>query len=98
MPKIGNKTNVLKKGIKVEVEESSTEIAAADENREGIEVINDSGAKIYLGFGTAAILHTGAYLAPGGTWDGKNGGGPIWYGSVFGIATAAKSVVTVWET
>ncbi len=96
MPKLGNKTNVVGKSSKVEVEESSTEVVASNEQREGLEVVNDSTAKVYLKLGAAAVLHEGLYLAPGGSWDGKLG--PIvWYGSVFGIATAAKSVVTVSE-
>ncbi len=96
MPKIGSKTNVVGKSTKVEVAEASTEIVASNEQREGLEVVNDSTAKIYLKLGAAAVLHEGLYLAPGGSWDGRVG--PIvWYGSVFGIATAAASVVTVSE-
>lgn len=94
--KIGSKTATIAKSTKVEVAETSTEIVAEKEAREGLEIVNDSTAKVYLKLGAAAALHEGLYLAPGGSWDGRVG--PIvWYGSVFGIATAAASVVTVSE-
>ncbi len=91
MAKIGHKTNIITKSANVSVLETSTEIVASNEQREGLEVVNDSGAKIYLKLGAAAVLHEGIYLAPGGSWDGRVG--PIsWYGSVFGIGTAGGTV------
>ncbi len=100
MPVIGNKTNVLQNSAagkgKVEVAETSTEIVAANEARNGLEIVNDSGAKVFLKLGGAAVLNEGLYLAPGGSWDGRIGP-MVWFGSVFGIATIASSVVTVSE-
>ena len=91
MAKIGHKTNIITKSANVSVLETSTEVVSENEQREGLEIVNDSGAKIYLKLGAAAALHEGIYLAPGGSWDGRVG--PIsWYGKVFGIGTAVGTV------
>ena len=96
---IGNKTNTALKQGKAEVEVTSTEIVAANHpERNGIEIVNQSGGKVWLGFGKAAVESEGMYLAPGGgSWNGEVSK-MVWTGSVFGIASAAKSIVTFVET
>lgn len=81
----------------IEVEEASTELAKANESRSGLQIVNASAAVVYLALGKAGEQKKGIYLAAsGGSWDGMIG--PyLWTGSVFAVAGAAKSLVTVTE-
>ena len=91
------KANVATKATNVEVEEASTEIIAANENRNGLELVNTSTQPVYLGLGKAGEAKKGILLtANGGSWDGLIGP-MLWTGSVFGAAGGAKSIVTVLE-
>jgi hypothetical protein len=90
-----NNTPTIFAGI--EVEESSTELAKANENRNGLQVVNASTAIVYVALGKTAEQKKGIYLAAsGGAWDGMIGAS-LWTGAVNAIAPAAKSFVTVTE-
>lgn len=90
-----NNTPTIFAGI--EVEETSTELAKANEVRNGLQIVNASANVVYLALGKAGEQKKGIYLAAsGGSWDGMIG--PyVWSGSVFAVAGAAKSLVTVTE-
>lgn len=96
MADIGNKINTLTTSGNVEVEESSTKVLEANENRLGTQFVNASTASIYLGLGKAAETKKGIFLAANGSWDGRIGP-MVWTGTVFAIASAAKSILTVIE-
>jgi hypothetical protein len=83
-----------------------TLIAAANENRLGLTIVNGSAHAITL-FGAADLLEPGsssplaggapqAILPAGATWDGRLGN-LFWCGSVLAIDTAGGAVVSVWE-
>ena len=95
---IGNKIGEVHFQGNVEVEKTSTKVVAANENRNGLELVNESTAAIYLSLGTkAAEEKKGIFLAKeGGSWNGQVG--PIvWTGEVLAISPSAKSILTVVE-
>jgi hypothetical protein len=97
MPIIGNKTNEALASTKVKVKTTTTAVVAANLNRNGLEIVNESANSIYLQLGKAAVAEEGLFLAAsGGSWNGMVGP-MVWTGSVFGLAATAESNVTVAE-
>jgi hypothetical protein len=93
---LGNKVNTTQFTGKVTVKNTSTEVVKANENRNGLEIVNVSANSIYLTCGGAASSEEGIFLAAsGGSWNGQIGP-MVWAGSVFGIASG-NSNVTVTE-
>ena len=80
----------------ISVAGTSTSVIGANENRNGLEIVNSSSSNIWLGLGKAAKANEGIYLSPSGSWDGKIGL-VAWDGEVTAIATTASSPLTVIE-
>lgn len=52
----------------VSVGTSTTTVLAANASRKGLTLVNNSAAKVYIAFGTAAVLGSGILLLPGGVF------------------------------
>jgi hypothetical protein len=74
-----------------------TSIVIADSNvqRKGLIVINGSGNRISLAFGTDAILDKGIILYPGGVFN--MGEEDFYSGTIYGIAAAVDSLLSIQE-
>jgi hypothetical protein len=75
----------------------SVEIAPANADRLGIEVINNGASAVRLALGEAATKKHGLWLAPnGGTWNGQLSAA-LWVGSIFAICDTGETTVAVVE-
>jgi len=70
---------------------------AVNENirRKGLIIINGSGDRISLAFGTDAILDKGIILYPGGVFN--MGEEDFYSGNIYGIAAAVDSLLSIQE-
>ena len=69
---------------------------AANVNRVDCDFVNDSDNIIYLARGNAAIIGSGIRINPnGGSY--RIGTNNLFYGAIYGIATAAGSNLTISE-
>ena len=74
----------------------STLVLAANPNRVDCDLVNDSDNIIYLARGNAAVIGSGIRLNPnGGSY--RIGTNNLFYGIIYGIATAAGSNMTISE-
>jgi|ERR1035441_9362047 hypothetical protein len=93
----GNSVNIAFSSGKVKVKTTTTEVVAANENRNGLEIVNEGANSIFLQLGKAAVLNEGIFIAAsGGSWNGMIGP-VVWAGSVFGIAETAETSVSLAE-
>lgn len=74
------------------VASTSTQLVAANENRDQI-TVSATTADVWLGYGTAATVNAGIHLVAGGVPYTETG----WKGSIFAISTGA-AVVSYMET
>lgn len=80
----------------VSVGSSTTEIFAANDDRQSATIVNDSDEEVYLGLGVAAVMNKGIRLnAAGGSYE-INLSNP-WVGTVNGICASGSKVVTITE-
>lgn len=94
---VPEKVGVTEPKIDVAVATTSTAIAAANTDRKGGLLFNDSDTKIYLGLGEAAVVGDAFILEPGDSWDFILGGN-VWTGTVNGIHSGTGTkVVTGYE-
>jgi hypothetical protein len=80
----------------VAVKAASVQVIAANQARRGLEIINTGATAVSLGLGRAAVVKTGVYLEPGGSWSGTISG-LLWQGEVTGICAAGETTLAVVE-
>jgi hypothetical protein len=81
--------------VSVLVGTSSVKLVDVNVARKGLIIINGSGNRVSLAFGTDAILDKGIILYPGGVFN--MGEEDFYSGAIFGVAAGADSLVTVQE-
>jgi hypothetical protein len=78
--------------FKATVGATSSLVLAANTDRVGLTLTNDSDTDVYLGFGAAAVMNTGDRLnANGGSYSLPSN--PIFQGVVYGIVTSGSKNV-----
>lgn len=93
---ISTKTDLTSNSpIAVSIGTSSTVVIAANSNRKGLILTNNSSAKIYLGLSNTAVLGSGVLLLPGGSFTMDEF--CFDSGAVSAIASVAASSLTVQE-
>jgi hypothetical protein len=76
----------------VKVKTASTPVLAANANRNGLNLLNDSPNNIYFSLEGTAVLDKDFVLYPAGAWDGIISGA-LWIGSVTAIAASESNLL-----
>jgi hypothetical protein len=76
----------------LDIDSTSKEVVAANAQRKFLTIVNSSDVGVWLGFGQAAVVGQGAYLAAGGgvyNITSEN----LWVGSIHAITASGDNKV-----